>query len=461
LKKLQQPEKLKMDKKRYERPIISKHYSGLMNKFGTKTLTTPKPDIEGIAVKKLVEEYGSPLFVLSESKIRQNQRNALRIFKTRYPKVQFAWSYKTNYLNAVCALFHQEGSLAEVVSGFEYEKARALGVKGENIIFNGPDKNKHDLLKAIKEGAKIHIDHYDELYDIIEITETNNLKANVAIRVNMDVGIYPKWDRFGFNYENGEAWQALKRILVNKNLNLVGLHTHIGTYMMSSEAYRIAASVLVSLAKGLKNEFDLNLEYIDMGGGFASHNTLIGQYLPAEEVVPSIEDFADAISTGLFEMQLRPDEMPLLILETGRALIDNAGYLLSTVIANKRLSTGRRAVIIDAGVNILFTGFWYKHKISPAQEGGAHPEEASMFGPLCMNIDVIRESITLPSLRKGDKLVIEDVGAYDMTQWMQFISMRPNVVMIMEDGSVELIRKAENLEYILQQEILPKKLAIK
>ncbi len=450
-----------MDKKRYERPIISKHYSGLMNKFGTKTLTTPKPDIEGIAVKKLVEEYGSPLFVLSESKIRQNQRNALRIFKTRYPKVQFAWSYKTNYLNAVCALFHQEGSLAEVVSGFEYDKARALGVKGENIIFNGPDKNKHDLLKAIKEGAKIHIDHYDELYDIIEITETNNLKANVAIRVNMDVGIYPKWDRFGFNYENGEAWQALKRILVNKNLNLVGLHTHIGTYMMSSEAYRIAASVLVSLAKGLKNEFDLNLEYIDMGGGFASHNTLIGQYLPAEEVVPSIEDFADAISTGLFEMQLRPDEMPLLILETGRALIDNAGYLLSTVIANKRLSTGRRAVIIDAGVNILFTGFWYKHKISPAQEGGAHPEEASMFGPLCMNIDVIRESITLPSLRKGDKLVIEDVGAYDMTQWMQFISMRPNVVMIMEDGTVELIRKAENLEYILQQEILPKKLAIK
>lgn len=450
-----------MDKKRYERPIISKHYSGLMNKFGTKTLTTPKPDIEGIPVKKLVEEYGSPLFVLSESKIRQNQRNALRIFKTRYPKVQFAWSYKTNYLNAVCALFHQEGSLAEVVSGFEYDKARALGVKGENIIFNGPDKNKHDLLKAIKEGAKIHIDHYDELYDIIEITETNNLKANVAIRVNMDVGIYPKWDRFGFNYENGEAWQALKRILANKNLNLVGLHTHIGTYMMSSEAYRIAASVLVSLAKGLKNEFDINLEYIDMGGGFASHNTLIGQYLPAEEVVPSIEDFADAISTGLFEMQLRPDEMPLLILETGRALIDNAGYLLSTVIANKRLSTGRRAVIIDAGVNILFTGFWYKHKISPAQEGGAHPEEASMFGPLCMNIDVIRESITLPSLRKGDKLVIEDVGAYDMTQWMQFISMRPNVVMIMEDGTVELIRKAENLEYILQQEILPKKLAIK
>ncbi|MBS4001386.1 MAG: alanine racemase [Desulfobulbaceae bacterium] len=450
-----------MSKKRYERPIISKHYSGLMNKFGTKTLNSPKPDIEGIPVKHLVENYGSPLFVITESKIRQNQRDALRIFKTRYPKVQFAWSYKTNYLDAVCAVFHQEGSIAEVVSEFEYDKARHLGIKGEDIIFNGPDKSKAALLKAIKEGARIHIDHFDELYDIIEITDTNNLKANVAIRVNMDVGVYPKWDRFGFNYENGEAWQALKRILANKNLNLVGLHTHVGTYMMSSEAYRIAASALVALAKGLKNELDVNLDYIDLGGGFASHNTLIGQYLPAEEVVPSFEDFADAISTGLFELQLRPDEMPTLILETGRALVDNAGYLLSTVIANKRLSNGRRAIIIDAGVNILFTGFWYKHKISPAQEGGAHPEEASMFGPLCMNIDVIRESITLPSLRKGDKLVIEDVGAYDMTQWMQFISMRPNVVMIMEDGSIELIRKAETLEYLLQQELLPAKLSIK
>jgi diaminopimelate decarboxylase len=450
-----------MSKRRYERPIISKHYSGLMNKFGTKTLNSPKPDIEGIPVKQLVGKYGSPLFVISESKIRQNQRDALRIFKTRYPKVQFAWSYKTNYLDAVCAVFHQEGSIAEVVSEFEYDKARHLGIKGENIIFNGPDKSKAALLKAIKEGARIHIDHFDELYDIIEITDTNNLKANVAIRVNMDVGVYPKWDRFGFNYENGEAWQALKRILANKNLNLVGLHTHVGTYMMSSEAYRIAASALVALAKGLKNELDVNLDYIDLGGGFASHNTLIGQYLPAEEVVPSFEDFADAISTGLFELQLRPDEMPTLILETGRALVDNAGYLLSTVIANKRLSNGRRAIIIDAGVNILFTGFWYKHKISPAQEGGAHPEEASMFGPLCMNIDVIRESITLPSLRKGDKLVIEDVGAYDMTQWMQFISMRPNVVMIMEDGSIELIRKAETLEYLLQQELLPAKLSIK
>jgi diaminopimelate decarboxylase len=448
-------------KKRYERPVITKHYSGFMNKIGTSSFSKPKKDIDGIAVTDLVEKFGSPLFVISEKKIRQNQRNAVRIFKTRYPKVQFAWSYKTNYLSAVCSVFHQENSWAEVVSEFEYDKARKLGIKGENIIFNGPDKSRNALLKAIKEKAKIHIDHFDELYEIIELCDTEKLKAKVAIRINMDVGVYPKWDRFGFNYENGESWQAIKRIVTNKNLELIGLHTHIGTYMMSTEAYRIAASKLAGLARSIKEQFDIVLEYIDLGGGFASHNTLLGQYLPAEEVIPSIEQFAEAISSGLFELNFKNDELPLLILETGRALIDDAGFLISSVLANKRLSDGKKALIIDAGVNILFTGFWYKHKITPAQDSGLHTEESAIFGPLCMNIDVVRESITLPLLKKGDKIVIEYVGAYDMTQWMQFITLRPNVVMIMEDGSVELIRKSETLDYITEFELLPSKLALK
>ena len=96
-----------MEKKQYERPIIKPLNTGLMNKFGTRTEYTALTHIEGVPVKSLLQEYGSPLFVLSERKIRENYRNAKRIFETRYPKVQFAWSYKTNYLNAVCNTFHQ------------------------------------------------------------------------------------------------------------------------------------------------------------------------------------------------------------------------------------------------------------------------------------------------------------------------------------------------------------------
>jgi diaminopimelate decarboxylase len=200
-------------------------------------------------------------------------------------------------------LFHQEGSWAEVVSEFEYDRARKLGVEGEHIIFNGPNKSIEGLQRAIHENAKIHVDHFDELYQILEITEKMKKSANVAVRVNMDVGIYPKWDRFGFNYENGEAEQALKRIAASENLKLVGLHTHIGTYIMSTEPYRVAATKIVDLANRMKQEFNIDLEYIDMGGGLPSNNTLKGQYLEAEQILPTYEQYADAITSSLFNLK--------------------------------------------------------------------------------------------------------------------------------------------------------------
>ncbi len=429
-----------------------------MNKFGTKTENEAVTHIESIPVSSMLKQYGSPLFVISEKQIRRNYQNAVRIFKTRYPKVQFAWSYKTNYMNAVCRIFHQEGSWAEVVSGFEYDKAIGNGVAGNKIIFNGPYKSDDDLIKAARNNSLIHIDHYDELYSLIRLSEENKLKPRVAIRVNMDTGIYPKWDRFGFNFENGQAWNAITRIINSENLDLVGIHCHIGTFMLSANAYSIAARNLCELAWTAKERFGKMVQYIDLGGGFPSTNTLKGAYLPGTDTVPSIDQFADAITDVILGYGFKQDELPMLILESGRALIDDAGYLLGSVLATKRLSDGRRATIMDFGLNSLFTSLWYDHKISPAQKTGNQTEEMVMFGPLCMNIDVVRESITMPMLQKGDQVVVHKVGAYNMTQWMQFITLRPNIVLIDNDNNTHVIRKADNLEYVQLLEEIPEHL---
>ena len=448
-----------MQKLKYERPIIQKMNAGLMNKFGTRTEYEPVKQIDGVTVKSMIEKYGSPLFVVSERTIRRTYQNTVRAFKTRYPKVQFAWSYKTNYINAVCNIFHQEGSWAEVVSGFEYKKAIDNGVPGNKIIFNGPEKTNEELLFAIENDSLIHIDHFDELYQIIELCENITQKPRVAIRVNMDTGIYPIWDRFGFNYENGAAWNAITKIVASGKMNFIGLHCHIGTYMLSSEAYTIAVKKLSDLAWKCKSQLNTSIQYLDMGGGFPSANTLKGAYLPATDTNPTIEEFAEAITNAILNAGFKTDELPLLILETGRALIDDAGYLLGSVLANKRLSDGRRATIMDFGVNILFTSFWYEHKISPAQEFTHHTEDMVLYGPLCMNIDVVRDSINLPLLNRGDHVVVHRVGAYNMTQWMQFIQMRPNVILIDEQGNTHLIREAENKQYIEQLEKMPTHLA--
>ncbi|SHF45556.1 diaminopimelate decarboxylase [Mariniphaga anaerophila] len=435
-----------MEKLKYEKPVISKITAGVPSKFGLPAKQKIISEIDGTKVSDLIEEYGSPLFVFSEKTIRNTVAEARRAFETRYPKVQFAWSYKTNYLNAVVNIFHDEGSWAEVVSGFEFEKALALGVNGSHILFNGPEKSAKDLELAINNNACIHIDHFDELYLLIETARKLNKKARVAIRVNMDTGIYPMWDRFGFNYENGEAWNAINRIMLADKLELIGLHTHIGTYIMAASAYAIAATKLANLFMATHRKFNHWLKYIDLGGGFASKNTLKGAYMPGAETCPSFDEYAEAITNALISSEIPHENLPALFLETGRALIDDAGYLLTTVLANKRSSTGRRNMVIDAGVNLLFTSFWYNLGIHPSQPTSEYMEETTIYGPLCMNIDVIRDAINFPHVKTGDQLVIERVGAYNVTQWMQFITYRPNVIMIDSNGKTRIIKKKESLE---------------
>jgi diaminopimelate decarboxylase len=442
----------------YERPLIQRVNTGILNKFGTRTEYAPFTHIDEVSVKDLIAQFGSPVFVLSEKSIRAKYQEANRAFKTRYPKVQFAWSYKTNYINAICNIFHQEGAWAEVVSGFEYQKALNNGVPGNRIIFNGPDKTDEELTLALKNKSPLHIDHLDELYRVTEIATELQIRPEVAIRVNMDTGIYPMWDRFGFNYENGQAWDAINKIILADKLELIGLHCHIGTFMLSPSAYSVAASKMSDLALGILQKHSIKIKYIDLGGGFASRNTLKGSYLQGVDTSPSFDQFAEAICTALLNAGFHKDDLPLLILETGRALVDEAGYLLGTVISNKRLADGRRATIMDFGVNVLFTAFWYDHKITPAQDFSHYTEDTVLYGPLCMNIDVVRETCTLPPLKKGDQVVVHTVGAYNMTQWMQFISLRPAVVLIDKNGIAQLIRKRETLQSIESEELMPENL---
>jgi diaminopimelate decarboxylase len=449
-------------KKPYEKPVINKLHTGLMNKFGRSPAYSRKvrTEIDQVPIAELVSKYGSPLFVYSERVIKQKHRQITNAFSTRYPNVVVAWSYKTNYLGAICALMHKQGSIAEVVSEMEYQKARALGVPGEKIIFNGPHKSSAALLQAVNDGAMINIDHLDELYDLEQIAKQLGRKVHVGIRLNLDAGIYPQWSRFGFNLENGQALEAVKRMHQGGLVELNGLHCHLGTFILEPQAYAKQVQKMVAFAYEVEKDFGYACEYIDVGGGLPSQSRLKGVYLPPEVAIPSVDEFAEAITQAL-SRSLRPGDFPKLILEPGRAMIDDAGYLITTVAAAKRLVDGTRAYVADAGVNLLFTSYWYKFNIELAQEVGGVNENSIVYGPLCMNIDVIDEGVQLPPLSRGNRLVFSPVGAYSQTQSMQFIEYRPNAVLIAETGQVDIIREAEDLTDINRREKIPARLARK
>ncbi len=444
-------------KKRYERPMILKLSTGFMNKFGRFSpyaLKKVREKIDGVPVSFLVEKYGSPLFVFSEKLLKKKFKSIKEAFSLRYPNVAFAWSYKTNYLDAICAILHKDGEMAEVVSDFEYEKAKRLGVKGTDIVYNGPFKSFDSLKKAALEGAKINIDHFEEIYDLEKIADEIGQKIKVGIRINFDLGSLPRWEKFGFSLETGQALDAVKRIIAGGKLEVVGIHAHIGTFIVDPQIYALQVKKMMDFANQLEKEFSCEIEYIDIGGGFPSRSRLKGMYLPPDVGIPSIDDFAEAICETLLSC-LSKNRYPKLIVESGRAIVDEAGFLITTVLATKRLYNGLRAYIIDAGVNLLFSAFWYHFNVELEKDIEGPVEPCVIYGPLCMNIDVVEDSCQLPPLSKGTRLILSPVGAYNVTQWMQFIQLRPAVVLITEEGKVELIREAETIEDIIRKERIP------
>jgi len=448
-----------MEKKPYVKPTIVHHSVGVLNKFGRPPAAVPMNRLEGYDVRELVTTYGSPLFVLSVRDLRERYRDLDRAFRTRYPKFQIAYSYKTNYLKAVCSILHQEGAWAEVVSGFEYDIARDLGVPGHQIVFNGPYKSKEELRRAFHDKAMVNIDNYDELQVIEEIATEMGRTLEVGLRVNMNVND-PPWVKFGFNVESGQAFEAVKRAEAGGKLKVVGLQNHNGTYVDDTTIYYNAARGLVGFYSYIKENLGVTLKYWDMGGGFASRNTLHWAYLPGEQTCPTFDQYAEAICPMLLNGPFAPDQAPRLLIEPGRCLVDEPFSLITTIVAQKRLPLGNRAIVLDTGSNMLSSARWYRYTMQTAQDAGTMLENTVVYGGLCMNIDVINENVSLPPVRRGDLLVIPHVGAYNLSQSLQFIFLRPAVVAV-ENGKIFVIKKAETREYVQDFETLPDDFALK
>lgn len=439
-------------------------------------------EIDGVPVEDLLAKYGSPLFVYSEHEMREKARRMRNAFLAAYKKTEFAWSYKTNYINAICQVFHSEGWMAEVVSDFEYQKARRHGLTGKDIVFNGPYKPDEALTTAMDDGALIQIDNWDELSRLEDLVETRKKPVNIGIRVWMDPGIKPVWAKFGFAIENGEAARAAGRIVRNKKFHLFSINTHIGTYILAPEAYTNATRKIVALREQIEADHKHLVDCVNLGGGFPSYSLLHGMAGPAEQAIQPVETYARAITDVLNRLPER--KRPLLRMECGRYLIDDAGYLLTKVVALKgvgRPVSGREGdlsandhkerllmgedskvgYIVDAGVNLLYTAAWFQINALPARVVGPPPVPSRLYGSLCMAIDVIRDHIDLPPLEVGDILTLHPVGAYNFTQSMQFIQYRPAVVLIGEGGKPEIIRERENLDYVEELERLPSHLTEK
>ncbi len=448
-------------RKPYEAPQITPLTFTAVSKHLNADISANTGFEESYEIPELLARFGSPLFVVSEVALRGLYRNFRDTFTEPGIETRIAYSYKTNYLPAICAVLHEEGAWAEVVSGLEYELARSLEMPPEEIIFNGPYKTREELQTALGQGSLVNIDNYDELEAVTQVANGLGRPARVGIRINFRYGPAP-WTKFGFNEENGDAHTALERIAGNKNLKFESLHNHCGTFQLVYDIYGRAIEALIRTARKAR-ELGLEPHIVDVGGGFPSSNRLKPAFdLPEghNRKSDSLFPYAEAILGPLSKARELFGGTPTLILEPGRAIVDSAVQLLCSIVATKEIPDSGKAVVADGGVNLVPTAYWYDHKVSHVETNGENDgklEMVNVFGPLCMQIDVLRENVMLPPLKTGDPLVIGNVGAYCQTQSMQFIQARPATIMLGPDGP-EVIRRQETAADFFALDQVPKRL---
>jgi diaminopimelate decarboxylase len=454
-----------LERKPYEPPLLTPLTFTAVSKHLTADVAAAAEFDESYDPAALLREFGSPLFVISENTLRGLFRNFRDTFSEPGIDTTIAYSYKTNYLPAVCAILHEEGAWAEVVSGMEYELARSLQAPPEQTIFNGPYKTRAELQAAFADGALVNIDNFDELAAIEALAGTLGQPCRVGIRVNFRYGPAP-WTKFGFNDENGDAQKALERIAAHPGLRLELLHNHCGTFQLDYDIYAKGVEVLIGLARRAR-DLGLAPTMIDMGGGYPSSNRLKPMYdLPevGRRRSDALYPYAEAILGPLSKAKELFGGRPRLVLEPGRALVDSAVQLLCSVVATKDIPEKGRAVVADGGVNLVPTAYWYDHGIKPPPEArseddaeGRTAQPVSIYGPLCMQIDVLREQVMMPPLEIGDPLVISNVGAYCQTQSMQFIQPRPATVLVGPEGP-EVVQRRETAKDIFIRDLVPNRL---
>ncbi len=371
-----------------------------------------------IALKKLLKQQSLPFFVTQKSIIVKNYtkiKNSLN--KNWGGNNQLAYSFKTNY-SVIGNSFFKKNFWAEVVS--ENELLLANQHNYEKIIFNGPAKTINSLKKAAKLRAIVNIDNLTEIEIIKSLTKKEQQQISWGLRLKVDSN-----SRFGFSIKNNEAKIALTRLKKNKIL-IKGLHLHLGTNNYKPEKYKEAAILVKKFIKDTKLN---NLDFIDFGGGFPSHAPQPNSELKTK--IEEIEKYIVAISSEL--ANTFTNKKPMLILEPGRFIVEDAQILITNVLDIK--TENKKQKITCSATNNMLPLTHYrpnlvriytnKLKLNNQKEN----LKTQIFGSSCQEDDLIFVG-DLPKVNKDDLIVFFAVGAYNSTIGGDFIFKKPKLFFI-------------------------------
>lgn len=396
-------------------------------------------------LRDLERRYGEAFFVLDMQGFRKNYNEFLNAFRAIYPRSRVAYSYKTNYIPRLCREVDRMGGYAEVVSDMEYDLALRVGVDPTRIIFNGPYKREDDLERALLAGSIVNLDAEYEVASVEGIARRHpHAKLTVGLRCNFaldDTGS----SRFGFDVEDDGLAKVLERLEGIENCLVAGLHCHFSTGQRSIGSYAERTRRLLDLsARCFKHRAP---RFIDVGGGYFSRmSPELRSQFPCP--VPSYQQYAAAVASEV--AAAFPDGGPELILEPGAAITTNVMRFVAKVIARKRVRTREIALVAGSIHNVKPTLHGKQLPMRVVRGSGERTEQASgipvdVVGYTCMEHDCLYRDCK-ETMRPGDFVVFESVGAYTVVMKPPFIQPAPAILVDEGDGSFAVAKRPERCD---------------
>ncbi len=416
--------------------------------------------ISGADTVALAEKYGTPLYVMSEDGIRNNCRS----FKNAVDKYYggnglILYASKAFCCKEMYRIVKSEGLGVDVVSGGELFTALSVGFPSEKIYFHGNNKTHDEIKYAVenKIGCFV-VDHIDELEIINSVAEIEGIKQNVMLRIKPGIDAHTHEfiktgqidSKFGFLLENGEAMSAVKKAIEYKNINLCGLHCHIGSQIFEEQPFEFAAKIMLGFLKRIKVETGVELEQLNLGGGFGIKYVEHDMAIPFENYIQKVSQIVKE------ECEKLEIAVPFILMEPGRAIVGSEGVTLYTVGFIKDIPNVRKFVSVDGGMsdNPRYALYQAEYSAIVANKAGEDAcDVVTIAGKCCESGDLIQKDCKIQKAKTGDILAVLSTGAYNYSMSSNYNRLPKPAVVMVSNGEDRVVVKGEKYEDVLRNDL--------